>query len=104
MLQDMPKVGNVESGELTGCDTEKITSKSWRTKTCSSPIKYVVYAELSDAQEWGFADATDLSSWIATSRSDLEISNFFKDLSADGKTISYNEAWAAQTVRFFFLY
>lgn len=96
-------LGTEDSG-LTSCDVETITSKSWRTKTCPSPIKYVLYDELTDAQEWGFADATDLSSWISTSKNDLAVSDFFKDLSADGKTISYNEAWAAQKVRFFFFY
>ena len=85
-------------------DLETLTAKNWTLKTCTGRIRGVVWWSFT-AGDYGVVNVDDLSQWVMCSRPQaLSVSNFFKDLSADKKSIYYNEDWASQTVNYVFIY
>ena len=102
LTRALPSSGG--GGTSLKCDYARLTSKAWTQKTCTGRIRYIVYSGRS-IDDYGVVDVNDLSTWMIASRpSYLSVSEFFKDLSADGKTIYYNQSWESQTIDYYFFY
>ena len=94
-------------GSNYGCDSATIAKNdsATKTKTCSAPIRYVLFsAPSASPKDYGLLDVSTMT-WVYVSRAVITVSMLFPTTPTDPKSIQYRNNWSASyALDFYFIY